>query len=49
MGYRFEVRDMQGKVLRKGLVSSANFEIPVTNAGVYAVRIGSTVQKIRVK
>lgn len=49
VGYRFEVRDMQGKVLRKGLVSSANFEIPVTNAGVYAVRIGSTVQKIRVK
>jgi F0F1-type ATP synthase epsilon subunit len=49
VGSRFEVRDMQGKVVRTGAVSSANFEIPVANAGVYAVRVGSMVQKVRVK
>ena len=49
VGSRFEVRDMQGKVVRTGVVSSANFEIPVANAGVYAVRVGSMVQKVRVK
>ncbi len=49
VGNRFEVRDMQGKLVRFGFVSSANFDIPVPNAGVYMVRIGSTVQKVRVK
>ncbi|MBR6453385.1 MAG: hypothetical protein IKS97_02210 [Fibrobacter sp.] len=49
VGNRFEVRDMQGKLVRFGFVSSANFDIPVPNAGVYMVRVGSTVQKVRVK
>ena len=49
VGNRFEVRDMQGKLVRFGFVSSASFDIPVPNAGVYMVRIGSTVQKVRVK
>ena len=49
VGKRFEVRDMQGKVVRSGIVSMANFEIPVANAGVYMVRVGSEAQKVRIK
>ena len=49
VGNRFEVRDMQGKVVRSGFVSAANFEIPVANAGVYLVRVGSVVRKVRIK
>lgn len=49
VGNRFEVRDMQGKVVRSGFVSSANFEIPVANAGVYLVRVGSVARKVRIK
>ena len=49
VGNRFEVRNMQGKVVRSGFVPSANFEIPVANAGVYLVRVGSVVRKVRIK
>jgi len=49
VGNRFEVRNMLGKVVRSGFVPSANFEIPVANAGVYLVRVGSVVRKVRIK
>lgn len=49
MGQRFAVLDMQGRVLRSGVVESPNFEIPVSNAGIYMVRVGASAQRIRVK
>ena len=48
-GKRFAVIDMKGKVVRQGVVDSPNFEIPVSNAGVYMVRVGSSTQRIRIK
>lgn len=48
-GHRFAVLDMQGKVIRSGIVNSANFEVPVANAGIYMVRVGSVTQRIRIK
>ena len=48
-GDRFAVLDMQGKVIRSGVVNSANFEVPVARAGIYMVRVGSVTQRIRVK
>ena len=48
-GDRFAVLDMQGKVIRSGIVNSANFEVPVARAGIYMVRVGSVTQRIRVK
>ena len=49
VGDRYAVHDMRGRVVRSGVVESANFEIPVTNAGVYMVRVGSSAKRIRVK
>ncbi len=49
VGVNFAVLDMQGRIVHKGVVSTTNFEIPVPNAGVYMVRVGATIQKIRVK
>lgn len=49
VGHRFAVLDMQGKVIRSGIVNSANFEVPVANAGIYMVRVGSVTQRIRIK
>ena len=40
---------MKGKVVRQGVVDSPNFEIPVSNAGIYMVRVGSSTQRIRIK
>ena len=48
-GKRFAVVDMKGKVVRQGVVESSNFEIPVSNAGIYMVRVGSSTQRVRVK
>ena len=48
-GKRFAVIDMNGKVVRQGVVDSPNFEIPVSNAGIYMVRIGASTQRIRIK
>ena len=49
VGDKFAVLDMQGRVVRQGIVPSASFNIPVTNAGVYMVRVGAVAQRIRVK
>lgn len=49
VGDRYAVHDMRGRVVRSGVVDAVNFEIPVTNAGVYMVRIGSSAGRIRVK
>lgn len=49
VGKKFAILDMQGKVIRSGVVNSANFEVPVANAGIYMVRVGSVTQRIRIK
>jgi len=49
VGDRYAVYDMQGNVLRMGAVEASNFEIPVSNSGVYMVRVGSSAKRIRVK
>jgi hypothetical protein len=49
VGKRYAVLDMRGRVIRSGAVESSNFEIPVPNAGIYMVRVGSSTQRIRVK
>ena len=49
VGHRFAVLDIQGRVLRSGVVESPNFDIPVPNAGVYMVRMGAVVRKIYVE
>ena len=49
VGERFTVFDVQGNVIRKGFVESANFEIPVAKPGVYMVRVGTLTQRICIK
>ena len=49
VGERFTVFDVQGSVIRKGFVESANFEIPVAKPGVYMVRVGTLTQRICIK
>ena len=41
--------DMQGRVLQKGRVEIANFNIAVANAGRYFVRIGNQIRDVNVK
>lgn len=49
LGQKFAILDMQGKVVRSGVVNAANFEVPVAHAGIYVVRIGSLAQRVRVR
>ena len=49
IGSAFAVLDLQGRVLRRGVVNSPEFSMELQNAGTYIVRIGTQVQKIRVK
>ena len=49
VGSDFAILDMQGKVVRTGIVNSSNFEVTVPNAGIYMVRMGRYSQRIRVK
>ncbi|MBO7413134.1 MAG: CotH kinase family protein [Fibrobacter sp.] len=49
VGKAYAVFDMQGVVVRKGRVESASFEIPVSKAGVYMVRVGSLSQRVTVR
>ena len=45
----YAILDMQGRVLLKGRVESANFNIAVPNAGSYLVRVGNVTRKVQVK
>ena len=45
----YAILDMQGHVLLRGRVESANFNIAVPNAGNYLVRVGSVTRKVQVK
>ena len=49
IGSAFAVLDLQGRVLRRGVVNSPEFSMELQNAGAYIIRIDSQVQKIRVK
>ena len=45
----YAILDMQGRVLLKGRVESANFNIAVPQAGSYLVRVGNAARKVQVK
>ncbi len=49
MGSAYAVFDIQGHVMVKGRVAAANFDVPVSRAGSYLVRIGNQVQKVNIK
>ena len=48
-GAVYALLDMQGRVLRSGWVGEANFSLPVPNAGMYLVRVGSGTLRVNVK
>jgi uncharacterized repeat protein (TIGR02543 family) len=48
-GRSYALIDMQGSVLRKGILADANVVIPVDRAGSYLVRVGGLVQRVSVK
>ena len=45
----YTILDMQGRVLLRGRVESANFNIAVPSAGCYLVRVGNATRKVQVK
>ena len=48
VGTSYALLDMQGRVLRKGRVESANFNIAVQNAGRYFVKIENQTRNVKV-
>lgn len=49
VGSAYAIFDMQGRVLKKGRVESANFNIPMAMAGNYLVQVGNQTQRITIK
>jgi hypothetical protein len=49
VGTSYALLDMQGRVLRRGRVESANFNIAVPNAGQYFVGIGGQIRNVNVR
>jgi hypothetical protein len=49
VGNAYVLLDMQGRILQKGRVETANFNIAVPNAGQYFVRIGSQIRNVNVR
>ena len=49
VGASYVLLDMQGRVLRKGRVEMANFNIAVANAGHYFVKVGNQIRNVVVK
>lgn len=49
IGKSYVLLDMQGRVLQKGRVESANFNIAVPNAGYYFVKVGNQIRNVVVK
>ena len=45
----YAILDMQGRVLLRGRVESANFNIAMPSAGSYFVRVGNVTRKVQVK
>ena len=48
-GRSYALIDMQGRVLRKGILADANVVIPVDRAGSYLLSVGSQVRRVSVK
>jgi hypothetical protein len=48
-GAQYALLDMQGRVIRRGVLESANAAIPVNRGGNYLVRIGDRVKRVSVK
>ena len=49
MGESFAVFDVQGHLLRRGVVNSTEQSITLQNAGAYIVRVGTETMRVRVK
>ena len=49
VGSAYAIYDMQGKLLKKGRVSSANYNIEMSRVGNYLIRVGNLTQLIMVK
>ena len=49
VGSAYAIFDMQGKVLKMGLVELANFNIAIPRAGNYLIRIENYTQKFSIK
>lgn len=49
LGSAYAIFDMQGRILKKGRVESVNFNIPVTLAGNYVIKIGHITQHVQIK
>lgn len=49
IGSVYVITDLRGRVLKKGRVESANFNIAMPQAGVYMVRIGSQSRKVNLR
>ena len=49
MGESFAVFDVQGHVLRRGVVNSTELFLTLQNAGAYIVRVGTETMRVRVK
>jgi hypothetical protein len=49
LGSAYAIFDMQGRILKKGRVESVNFNIPVTLAGNYVIKIGHITQQVQIK
>ena len=49
VGESYAIFDLQGRILKKGRVESVNFNIPVTLAGNYVVKIGHITQLVQIR
>jgi hypothetical protein len=49
VGESYAIFDLQGRVLKRGRVESVNFNIPVTLAGNYVVKIGHITQLVQIR
>lgn len=49
VGTAYVLLDMQGRVLQRGCIVSASFNIAVPNVGQYFVKVGNQVRNVRVK
>ena len=49
VGSAYAIFDMQGRVLKKGVCHSANFNIPFPHPGKYLVRVGAEIEGVQIK
>lgn len=49
VGANFNLLDLQGRVLRRGVVNAPAFSLEMPYAGTYIVRVGKQIDRVRVK